>query len=144
MAHAITGHTILNGSRNLIVQFNIKSDGASGQYANFELLDLADYTGEDGKASNDFSVKKIFVNTSVGAGVELKFGDVGGDHKTFFLSPINTANGFEYFTEYPGGLPQLLANPENKIRLTSLGLDAAGDWITIVLWLKKRYSSTGS
>jgi hypothetical protein len=145
MAHTITGHTIVNGPRNLIVQFNIQSDGASGQYSDFELLDLADYTGDDGKPrANDLAVKKISGATSVGAAVELKFGAEGGDHKTFFLSPINTADGWSFEEEWQGGLPQLLANPENKIRLTSLGLDASGDWITIVLWLKKKFSSVRS
>ena len=144
MAHTITGHTLVNGSRNLILQFNIQSDGASGQYADYELIDLADYTGYDARVTNDIAVNKLSVNTSVGAGVELKFGDVGGDHKTFFLSPINTADGSDSFIEYDGGLPQLLTNPENKIRITSLGLDASGDWITIVIWLKKKYSSARS
>jgi len=144
MSHTITGHTILNGSRNLIVQFNIQSDGASGQYADFDLLALDDYTGNDSPKANDFSVKKISGATSIGAGIELKFGDIGGGHKTFFLSPINTADGWSFEEEWPGNLPQLLANPENKIRVTSLGLDASGDWITIVLWLKKKYKIAGS
>lgn len=86
MAHAITGHTILNGSRNLIVQFNIKSDGASGQYADFALLDLDDYTGDDSRKANSYSIKKISGASSVGASVELKFGDAGGSHKTCRLN----------------------------------------------------------
>jgi len=141
MAHAITGHTILNGSRNLIVQFNIQSDGASGQYADFELLDLDDYTGLDARKANDYSIKKISGASSVGAGIELKLGSQGGDHKTFFISPINSADGWGFEEEWPGGLAPLLSNPDKTIRVTSLGLDASGDWITITLWLKKKYST---
>ncbi len=144
MAHTITGHTIVNGSRNLIVQFNIQSDGASGQYADFELLDLNDYTGEDSRVSNDLAVKKVTFSGSVAAAAELKFGSDGNDHKTFFLSPINTTQGSDIEQEWEGGLSTLLANPDLTIRITSLGLDASGDWITIVLWLKKKFSSPGS
>ena len=145
MAHTITGHTILNGSRNLVVQFNIQSDGASGQYADFKLLDLDDYTGEDSPPqANSYSVKKISGASSVGAGIELKFGSQGGDHKTFFLSPINTTDGWDFDEEWPGGLSPLLANSDKTIRVTSLGLDASGDWITIVLWLKKKFKVASS
>ena len=145
MSHTITGHTILNGSRNLIVQFNIQSDGASGQYSDFELLDLDDYTGNDSPPkANSYSIKKISGASSVGAGVELKFGDQAESHKTFFLSPINTTDGWNFTEEWFGGLAPLLANSDRTIRLTSLGLDASGDWITIVIWLKKKYSSPSS
>ena len=145
MAHTITGHTILNGSRNLIVQFNIQSDGASGQYADFSLLDINDYTGDDAPPrANDFAIKKVSGASSVGAAVELKFGNASGDHKTFFLSPINTADGWNFDNEWFGGLAPLLANPDGTIRVTSLGIDASGDWVTIVLWLKKKYSSDRS
>ncbi len=145
MSHTITGHTILNGSRNLVVQFNIQSDGVSGQYADFNLLDISDYTGGDSPArrANAFDVKKISGSTSVGAGIELKFGDTGGDHKTFFLSPINTTQGWDFHEEWVGGLSPLLANSDGTIRITSLGLDASGDWITVVLWLKKKYKIQG-
>ena len=141
MAHTITAHTIVNGSRNLIVKYNIQSDGASGQYSDYELLNLDDYTGEDGKVSNTFKVQKVTGATSVGAGIELKFGDSFENHRTFFLSPINTADGWSFNEEWEGGLAPLLANSDNSIRLTSLGLDATGDWITITLWVKKKFSS---
>ena len=141
MAHTITGHTIINGARNLVLQFNIQSDAASGQYADYELFNLDDYTGADARVSNDFTVKKLSVQTSVGAGVELKFGATGGDHKTFYLTPINTADGSDTFREYDeGGLSSLLANPDRTIRVTSLGLDASGDWISVTLWIKKKFA----
>ena len=141
MAHEITAHTIVNGSRNLIVQYNIQSDGASGQYADYTLLDLDDYTGDDAEPrANNFAVKKIAGATSVGAGIELKFGDTFDSHRTFFLSPINTADGWSFEEEYEGNLAQGLANPDNTIRVTSLGLDASGDWISVTLWLKKKFS----
>ena len=144
MAHTITGHTIVNGSRNLIVQFNIQSDGASGQYADYKLLDITDYTGADQRQPNNYKIMKVTGATSVGAGIELKFGNTGGDHKTFFLSPINTADGWSFCEEYKdGGLSPLLANPDMSIRLTSLGLDASGDWITITLWIKKKIQNLG-
>jgi len=145
MAHTITGHTILNGSRNLVVQFNIQSDGVSGQYADFSLLDIDDYTGEDSPPkANDYAVKKISGSTSVGAGIELKFGDSMSNHKTFFLSPINTSQGSSFEEEWVGGLSNLLPGQDGTIRITSLGLDASGDWISVVLWLKKKYKTPGS
>lgn len=144
MAHSITGHTIVNGSRNLIVQFNIQSDGASGQYSDYELLNITDYTGDDQKQSNNYKIVKAVGATSVGAGIELKFGNTVGDHKTFFLSPINTTQGSDFHEEYnDGGLSPLLANPDMTIRLTSLGLDASGDWLTITLWIKKKTQLPG-
>ena len=142
MAHTITAHTIVNGSRNLIVQYNIQSDGSSGQYADFKLLELDDYTGDDVfSRANEFSIKKLTGSTSVGAGVQLAFGNAVGDHRTFFLSPIAGANWSSFSEEWEGNLAQGLANPDNTIRLTSLGLDVAGDWMTIVLWIKKKFSS---
>ena len=135
MAHKITAHTIVNGSRNLIVQFNIESDGASGQYSDYTLLDITDYTGDDQTQPNNYKVVKVTGRNGVGTSFQLKFGDTGGEHKLFFESTADN----EYYEEWEdGGLSPLLANPDMTIRITTLGFDVAADTISVTIWLKKK------
>ena len=134
MANNITGHTIVNGSRNLILQFNIVADG-SGNYSDFALLDVTDYTGNDARQPNNFKVMKVAGRNGVGTSFKLKFGDSGGSHRLFFESIADN----EFYEEWEdGGLSPLLANPDMTVRITTTGFDATADTISIIIWLKKK------
>ena len=134
MANNITAHTIINGSRNLIVQFNIVAD-ATGNYDNFTLLNITDYTGEDNKQPNNYKVVKVAGRNGVGTTFQLKFGNDNGDHKLFFESTADN----EFYEEWEeGGLSPLLANPDMTIRITTLGFDISADTISLLIWLKKK------
>ncbi len=134
MANAITAHTIVNGSRNLIIQYNLVAD-ATGEYSAFKLLDVTDYTGADARQPNNFKVMKVAGRNSVGVTFQLLFGDEGGDHRLFFESTADD----EFYQEWDqGGLSTLLANPDMAIRITTIGFTAAADTISLVVWLKKK------
>ena len=134
MSNKITAHTIVNGSRNLIVQFNIVADG-TGNYSNFSLLNVTDYTGADAKQPNNFRVIKVLGRNGSGTTFKLLFGDEGGDHKLFFESTRDN----EFYEEWSeGGLSTLLANPDLTIRITTTGFDADADTISVTIWLQKK------
>ena len=134
MANTITAHTIVNGTRNLILQFNIVADG-SGNYSDFALLDITNYTGNDARQPNNYKVMKVAGRNGVGTSFKLKFGDSGSAHKLFFESIADN----EFYEEWEdGGLSPLLANPDMTIRLTTTGFDATDDTISLIIWLKKK------
>ena len=134
MSNNITAHTIVNGSRNLILQFNIVADG-TGNYSDFPLLDITDYTGDDQKQPNNYKVMKVSGRNGVGTTFQLHFGDTGANHKLFFESTADN----EFYEEWEqGGLSPLLANPDMTIRITTLGFDASADTISLIIWLKKK------
>ncbi len=140
MANTITAHKIVNGSRNLILQFNIVADG-SGNYSDFPLLDVTDYTGADARQPNNYKVMKVAGRNGVGTTFQLKFGDTGGTHKLFFESTADN----EFYEEWEeGGLSPLLANPDMTVRMTTTGFDASSDTISVLLWLKKKVQISGS
>ena len=76
MANDITAHTMIEGSRNLVIQYNIVADG-TGNYSDYELLDVTDYTGADQKQPNNYKVVKVSGRNGVGTTFTLKFGDLG-------------------------------------------------------------------
>ncbi len=134
MANEITAHTIVNGTRNLILQFNIVADG-SGEYSNFELLNITDYTNESQLDPNNYRVMKVSGRNGVGTTFQLKFGDTGGSHKLFFESTADD----QFYEEWDqGGLAPLLANPDMTIRITTTGFGDSADTISLVIWLKKK------
>lgn len=134
MANAITAHTIVNGTRNLILQFNIVADG-TGNYSDFELLKVTDYTNESQPDPNNYKVIKVAGRNGVGTTFQLKFGDTGGSHKLFFESTRDN----EFYEEWDeGGLSTLLASPDMTIRITTLGFDISADTISLIIWLKKK------
>jgi len=140
MSNSITAHTILNGSRNLIVQYNLVADG-TGNYSDFKLLDLTDYTGNDAKQPDNFKVVKVSGRNGVGTTFQLKFGNTAGPNRLFFESTRDN----EFYEEWEdGGLSTLLSDPDMTIRLTTLGFDASADTISVTIWLKKKTQLPGS
>ena len=140
MANAITAHTIINGSRNLIIQYNLVADG-SGNFSDYKLLDLTDYTGADQKQPNNFKVMKISGSNGVGTTFQLKFGNTAGPNRLFFESTRDN----EFYEEWAdGGLSSLLANPDLTIRMTTTGFDTSADNISLTIWLKKKTQLPGS
>lgn len=139
MANQITAHTILNGSRNLILQFNIVADG-SGDYSDFPLLNVLDYTGDDAKQPNNFKVMKVSGRNGTGTTFKLKFGEVTDNHRLFF----ETIQDQEFDQHWVGGLSTLLANPDMTVRITTNGFGDDGDNLSVVLWLKKKVQLDGS
>jgi len=139
MGNAITAHTILNGSRNLILQFNIVADG-TGDYSDFVLLDITDYTGDDARQPNNFKIMKVSGRNGTGTSFQLKFGDAGESHRLFFESTMED----EFCQEWTdGGLSTLLPNPDMTVRMTTTGFDASADTISLVIWLKKKHQIVG-
>ncbi len=140
MANEITAHTIVNGTRNLILQFNIVADG-SGNYSDFPLLDITDYTNESQLDPNNYKVMKVAGRNGVGTTFKLKFGDTGGSHKLFFESTADN----EFYEEWEdGGLSPLLASPDMTVRISTTGFNASNDTISVTLWLKKKTQNAGS
>ena len=140
MANAITAHTIVNGSRNLILQFNIVADG-SGEYSDFVLLNITDYTGADQRQPNNYKVMKVAGRNGVQTTFQLKFGEEVGDHKLFFESTAED----EFYQEWSqGGLSPLLANPDMTIRITTIGFGDNLDTISLTIWLKKKTQNAGA
>ena len=134
MANTITAHTVQNGSRNLILQFNIVADG-TGEYSAFELLNILDYTNESQKDPNNYKIIKVLGRNGNGTTFQLLFGNTGGAHKLFFESTRDN----EFYEEWSeGGLSPLLANPDMTIRMTTTGFDASADTISITIWIQKK------
>ena len=131
--NAITGHTIVNGTRNLILQFNIVADG-TGDYSDFPLINVLDYTGDDVRQPNNFKVMKVSGRNGTGTSFQLKFGETSNNHRLFFES-VQDQNFHE---EWPGGLSTLLANPDMTVRISTIGFDTANDALTILVWIKKK------
>ena len=135
-----TVHTIANGNRNLILQFNIVADG-SGNYSDHELLNVSDYTGQNQVEPNNYKVVKVSGRNGSGTTFQLKFGNTSGDHKLFFESTRDN----EFYEEWDdGGLSPLLTNPDMKIYMTTTGFDASADTISLILWLKKKTQGTNN
>ena len=140
MSNNITAHTIINGTRNLILQFNIVADG-TGDYSDYELLDITDYTGGDARQPNNYKVMKVAGRNGTGTTFQLKFGDAGGSHKLFFESTQDN----EFYEEWEdGGLSPLLANPDMTVRMTTIGFDASADTISLIIWLKKKVQNANA
>ncbi len=134
MGNEITTHTILNGSRNLILQFNIVADG-TGDYSDFELLKVTDYTANDARQPDNFKVIKVAGRNGPGTSFQLKFGDDGSNHRLFFESTRDN----EFYEEWEeGGLSTLLANPDMTVRINTTGFDVSDDTISLIIWLKKK------
>ena len=141
MTNAITAHTMINGSRNLVLQFNVIADG-SGDYSDYPLVDITDYTGADQKQPNNYKVMKISGRNGVDTSFKLKFGNTAGDHKLFFES--TTDNEFYENWTGGGGLSPLLADPDMTIRISTTNFDAANDTISLTIWLKKKTQNPSS
>lgn len=138
MANTITAHTVENGPRNLIVQYNIVADG-SGDYSDYTLLDITDYTGEDQYQPDDFKVCCVSGRNGVGTSFQLHFGAPSGN-RLFFES--TTDDSFEQ--SWPGGLSSLLPDTDLTVRLTTSGFDAASDTITLQIHTKKKRSGVNA
>ena len=130
MANAITAHTIVNGSRNLILHFNLVADG-TGNYSDFELLKVTDYTNEPMRDPNNFKVMKAAGRNGVGTSFQLKFGDTTSDHRLFFESQADE----QFSAEWDGGLSTLTPNTDMTVRITTLGFDASADTINFTIWI---------
>ena len=133
MATDVTTHTVVNGPRNLILSINAVSDG-TGDWSNYELINVTDYTGEDQRQPNNFKVKSISGRNGSGTSFQLRFGSEGGNHRLFFESTSDDA----FYEEWEGGLSTLLVDPNMTIRITTNGFETSGDTISIVIWLQKK------
>lgn len=132
MANTLTYHTIINGSRNLVLHISMLADG-SGNLSNYPLINVSDYINEGERIANSYSVMKIAGRTSVGATLQLKFGSTVGNHVKFFESTAEN----EFCAEWPSLTP---THPDKDmiIRATTVGFDAAADAIDLTIWLKKK------
>jgi hypothetical protein len=138
MSNTVTAHTIVNGRRNLILQFNIVADG-SGDYSAAELFDVTDYT-DDGASPipNDFKVMKVSGRNGVGTTFQLLFGSTAENNKLFFESTADD----EFCEDWSniGGLSTLLPSADMSVRITTSGFDTSADTLSLVIWVKKKYT----
>ena len=143
MANAITAHTIVNGTRNLILQFNMVGDG-SGELTDWTLIDLNDYVQEGGgRIPDDFKVIKVTGRASIAASFKLFFGAKGGgDNRLFFEGPLATDVGGDFIQDWSniGGLISGQPNTDQTVRITTSGFNASNDSISLNIWIKKKYS----
>lgn len=136
MPNTITSQTIVNGSRNLVIQYNIVADG-TGDFTNFPLFDLNDYIASDYPVPNLFAVRTVSGQSATGSTFQLKFGSESGNHDQFFASTVNESPqlGWE------GGMPNLVQDADNTIRLSTSDFDESGLTMTVALEIKKKHRS---
>lgn len=139
MANAITAHTVENGPRNLILQYNIVADG-TGDYSNYKLLDVTDYTGEDQLQPDDFKVCCVSGRNGVGTSFQLHFGSESESNRLFFESTTDDS----FHEMWQGGLTSLVPDTDMSVRLTTSGFDASGDTITLQIHVKKKRSGVNA
>lgn len=132
MSNTVHANTIINGSRNLVLHFSMIADG-SGNFTNYPLIDITDYTNEGENTPNSYSVMKVAGRNNVGTTLALKFGSSVDDHVTFF----QTFQEGEFSQQWPSIVPK---NPDQNMQviISTLGFDASGDTIDLTIWLKKR------
>ena len=151
MANAITAHTIENGARKLILQFNAVADG-SGELTDYTLIDLNDYVGDGAQAygnfkvPTDFAVMKVSGNASLAVSFKLFFGAQAGTNRLFFENPLTTdvAAPFENDWSDIGGLATGQPNTDLTVRITTSGFGSNNDMFFLVVWIKKKYKVSSS
>ena len=137
MSNSITAHTIVNGTRNLILQFNMVADG-TGNESDTTLIDLNEYVEEPGlRLPRDFTIKKISGLTSAGCSVKFFFGSNTAPNRLFYETV--TDRPFEEDWSASGGLPSLQSDTDLTIRFSTIGFDANLDVINVNIWIKKKY-----
>ena len=137
MANAITAHTINNGARNLIIQYNLVADG-SGNYSDFTLLDLNEYLEEPRlEVPTDFKVMALSDRNGVGTTFKLFFGS--GASRLFFESIPDRDFNEDWTRE--GGLITGVANTDLTVRMSTIGFDANLDTISLKLSIKKKFGN---
>ena len=140
MANAITAHTIVNGTRNLILQFNMVADG-TGELSDFPLLDLNNYLEEPGlRVPSDFKVIKVSGRTSIACSFKLFFGAPAAN-RLFFEAPLATDVLSDFSQDWSdiGGLITGQPNTDLTVRITTSGFAANNDSLSLVIWIKKKY-----
>lgn len=138
MANSITAHTIQNGSRNLILAFNMVADG-SGNESVAKLIDLNDYLEESNSATiRDFAVKKISGLTSAGCSVKFFFGSKTEDNRLFYETVTDRPFSEDWSNE--GGISTGVPDTDLTIRFSTVGFDTALDVINLNIWIKKKYT----
>ena len=141
MANAITAHTILNGTRNLVLQFNMVGDG-SGELSDYTLIDLNNYLEEPGlRVPSDFKVMKVSGWASIACSFKLFFGATATANRLFFEGPLATDIGGVLAQDWSdiGGLITGQADTDLTVRITTSGFNAADDSLSLSIWLKKKY-----
>jgi len=140
--NAITAHTIVNGTRNLILQFNMVGDG-SAELTDYILIDFNNYVEEPGlRVPSDFKVIKLNGRASVACSFKLFFGSAApGSNKLFFEGPSATDVGGDFIQDWSdiGGLITGQADTDLTVRITTSGFNANNDSLSLAIWLKKKY-----
>ena len=141
MPNAITAHTIVNGTRNLILQFNMVGDG-SGELSDYTLIDLNNYLEEPGlRVPSDFKIQKVSGRASIAVSFKLFFGASAGANRLFFEGPLSADTEGDFTQDWSnvGGLISGQADTDLTIRITTSGFNAANDSLSLSIWLKKKY-----
>ena len=137
MANSTTAHTIINGTRNLILAFNLVADGSGNETA-AKLIDLNDYLGEPGtRVPRDFRVMKLSGLTSTGCSVKFFFGSKTEDNR--LLYETITDRPFEEDWSNDGGIITGVPDTDLTIRFSTVGFDTDLDVINLNIWIKKKY-----
>ena len=130
MTITVTKQTLLEGSRNLVVQVNITAD-ATAEATAATLVDASDYVL--GFTSTDLKLMKL---TSVTSGVSARLlWDATTDIPFLALAP-DCSEEFDW--EYIGGLVNNSGTGKTgDINYSTQGL-TAGDYVALTFYLKKK------
>ncbi len=141
MANSITGHTIENGTRNLILQFNMVGDG-SGELSDYTLIDLNNYLEEPGlRVPSDFKIQKVSGRASIACSFKLFFGSNSTSNRLFFEGPLSADTEGDFAQDWSdvGGLISGQADTDLTVRITTAGFGAADDSLSLLIEIKKKY-----
>ncbi len=141
MANAITAHTIENGTRNFIIQFNMVGDG-SGELSDYTLIDLNNYLEEPGlRVPSDFKVMKVSGRSSIACSFKLFFGSKSATNRLFFESPLASDVSGDFIQDWSdvAGLISGQADTDLTVRITTSGFGASDDSLSLLIKIKKKY-----
>ncbi len=137
MANSITAHTIQNGSRNLILAFNLVADG-SGEESAAKLIDLNNYLGDPGlRVPRDFRVMKLSGLTGAGCSVKFFFGSKTEDNRLFYETVTDRPFSEDWSND--GGIVTGVPDTDLTIRFSTVGFGDNLDVINLNIWIKKKY-----
>jgi hypothetical protein len=95
---------------------------------------LDDYSALDKPSPNAIAVRSVAGTSATGSTFVLKFGSTSGNHAQFFASTVNESPQ----TVWDGGIPNLVQDTDNTIRLSTTDFDSADLTMQVIVEVKKK------